>query len=426
MPTCWALLVFAALLPLTVTATTPLEIGCNVEGLAYWDEDLKMCDMVKQASPFGVPEGPWKGNVAIDRQGWPLADFSVILYMGTPISEVWRITGAGKAPAISGNACSVKVLNTTYDPASDTFTSFLDTAAQPQVILTFTGTQGGIRNLTVWRTSCEDTTAIFHPAYLQHIKRCTLLRFLDFEDINDNNKTSWASEKSFSYPQWTAGGAPWGAAIALANAAEADVWINAPTLADDNYLTQLATLLLQQLRPSATIYTEYSNEAWNFGFSQFSWIVAAANASVLVDGDPYKLNYNNESNVYYWANRFTAYQAAIRIPSLFKGVFGSGSVGQNARVRPILAGQVSYTAPILEGIRYVESVWGPPSTFLHGFAGAPYFGASTANATTVPEMLVKVGEDIAGLHPSAGWGRNGGVQQHATLAAGYPCHGCES
>jgi hypothetical protein len=407
---------------------SPLGIGCNVEGLSYYDEDLKVCDLVHSASPFGLPGGPWKGSVAVDAAGWPLSDFSVILYDGTTaLEEQWVVTGSGPAPAIAGVACSVRVLNVTHDPATNTFSATIDTAGSRMVTLSFLGTAGGVQGLRVWRSSCSDAAAVFHPAYLAHLSRCSILRFLDFAQINNNNETSWAAEKPLAYPQWTDGGAPWAAAIALANAVAADVWINIPTLADDNYVAQLAALLQQQLRPSALIYTEYSNEVWNYGFDQASWVTAAANASVTRSGDPFRLNYQNETNEYYWANRLTAYNAAVRIPRIFAGVFGAGSVGLGARVRPVLAGQVAYTAPIEQGIRYLAAVWGPPSTMLHALAGAPYFGAGTAGLATVPALLARVEASVAGLHPSAGWGAGGGAQQHATLAAWYRLyfHGCE-
>ena len=167
-------------------------------------------------------------------------------------------------------------------------------------------------------------------------------------------------------------------------------------------------------------------QVWNFGFQQAGWVTALANASVLRQGDPHRLNYLNEANEYYWANRLTAYNAAVRIPRIFAGVFGAGSVGRGARVRPVLAGQVAYAAPILQGLRYLEGVWGPPSAMLHALAGAPYFGAGTAGLATVPQLLARVAEDVARLHPSAGWGAGGGTQQHATLAAWYRLffHGC--
>ena len=59
---------------------------------------------------------------------------------------------------------------------------------------------------------------------------------------------------------------------------------------------------------SNNIYVEYSNEVWNWEFPQATANPIAANESVLKDGDPHHLNYDNCSNVGYWAWRRTAYQ----------------------------------------------------------------------------------------------------------------------
>jgi hypothetical protein len=37
-----------------------------------------------------------------------------------------------------------------------------------------------------------------------------------------------------------------------------------PAEADDNYVAQLASLMHNTLDPSLHVYTEYSNEVWNF------------------------------------------------------------------------------------------------------------------------------------------------------------------
>ena len=98
----------------------------------------------------------------------------------------------------------------------------------------------------------------------------------------------------------------------------------------------------------------------------------AANDSVLNQGDPYHLNYDNCSSVGYWAWRRTAYEIK-RISDLFKTVFGEENVGSWKRVRSILAGQVVYTAVIVHGLNYINDVFGSPSKFFHGIAVAPYF-----------------------------------------------------
>ena len=50
------LVVASTLLAHAVTAALPpLGIGCNIEGLSYWDGDLKTCDILKEGSEFGAP-----------------------------------------------------------------------------------------------------------------------------------------------------------------------------------------------------------------------------------------------------------------------------------------------------------------------------------------------------------------------------------
>lgn len=112
---------------------------------------------------------------------------------------------------------------------------------------------------------------------------------------------------------------------------------------------------------------------WNWQFEQATYNLRAANESVLLEGDPNRLNYDGADNAGYWAWRRVAYMAK-HVADLFKVAFGDGNVGAGKRVRPLLCGQVSYAAPIEEGLRYLEQVWGPPATFLHGICGAPYFG----------------------------------------------------
>jgi hypothetical protein len=176
-------------------------------------------------------------------------------------------------------------------------------------------------------------------------------------------------------------------------------------------------------------------------------------------GDPLRLNYDACNNQWYWAHRLTAYQAAVRLPSLFASVFGDAAVGAGKRVRPVLAGQVrtggavgarrtvvleslsrvvsvwayagdlsapvpqvSWTFPLAEGISYLEArqAWGGlPAARLHAFAGAPYFGCGSAcaDAHNVPTVLSLVAANIASQAPAAGWGTNQGLQQTAVLSA---------
>lgn len=231
--------------------------------------------------------------------------------------EVLRVTGrSAAAPTIQGVACPITVLNSSY--TAGVFTAFVAANVSGLLTLGFLGTAGGVRDLQVWRTSCSDPAAVFHPDFLRNIAgRCSTLRFLDFASINDATIVNWTDRVPMSWPQWAGGllpypGAPWEAAIAMANAIGADVWVQVPLTANDAYVVALAELLQvrgcvmivsinetpqngrgmqSNLASNATIYTEFSNEVWNDGFEQEHQQVAVANSSVTQDGDPLRLNY---------------------------------------------------------------------------------------------------------------------------------------
>ena len=47
-------------------------------------------------------------------------------------------------------------------------------------------------------------------------------------------------------------------------------------MVDDDYVTNLAKVLYNKLNPNLHVYVEYSNEVWNYGFSQASWALNQA------------------------------------------------------------------------------------------------------------------------------------------------------
>ncbi|CAF5142226.1 unnamed protein product, partial [Rotaria sp. Silwood1] len=75
-----------------------------------------------------------------------------------------------------------------------------------------------------------------------------------------------------------------------------DIWINIPYGATDDYVLNVAQLMLNQLNPTINIYVEFSNELWNFIFAQATANLKAANDSVLNQGDPLRLAYDNSTN----------------------------------------------------------------------------------------------------------------------------------
>jgi hypothetical protein len=179
--------------------------------------------------------------------------------------------------------------------------------------------------------------------------------------------------------------------------------------------------MLNELNPRINIYIEYSNEVFNGEFPQFKDNVAAANDSVYNHGDPFHFAYDNSTNVYTWANRRIAYQTK-RISDLFKIVFGEENVGPWKRVRPILTGESDNPSVSMDCLDYLNTIYGPPTRFIHGIAVAPYFSLGPykfwSNLTT-DQVLDGLNIDMQRYLPEKGWSQQGPLGVHAVYAAWY-------
>ncbi|MCB0746715.1 MAG: T9SS type A sorting domain-containing protein [Ignavibacteriae bacterium] len=128
----------------------------------------------------------------------------------------------------------------------------------------------------------------FHNAWFNKLEDFKVIRFMDwghtnnwgnnyswecFDDDTDTIKTSWDERSKLSNYTWTTNkGVPYEIMIDLCNKLNSDMWICVPHSASDDYISQLATLLKENLNPSLKIYVEYSNETWNWMFGQTQWL----------------------------------------------------------------------------------------------------------------------------------------------------------
>lgn len=162
-------------------------------------------------------------------------------------------------------------------------------------------------------------------------------------------------------------------------------------------------------------------QVWNWSFEQATYNLHQANISVLQQGDPWRLNYDNVSNVGYWAVRRVP--AMLKhISDIFKTVFGAAAVGRNARVRPVYAGQVVNAYFLENGLQYMEAVWGHPSLFFHSVAGAPYFDPGPVDespALTADQVLQGWQDSVANLSIARGLGGPNYLAKYSALAAYY-------
>ncbi len=392
--------------PLTTQSPAPVQsavnathLGANLQPIRDWSFTPVFVDLMHQARKFGSPVAPWDESAQLGNDGWPVGDFGVVLMTGASKysgnAGTYRLAFRGRAK-VSGVATSAKVINMSYDAARDhSSADVILSANEDQLMLSFTGTGAGIKDVTLIRPGYDSINPpLFTQTFLAHIARFKTLRFMDWLRTNNNPVTSWATRAEPTTTHYASvAGVPWEHIIALANQAQKDIWINLPIGVDDDYVLQLARLLRRTLNVDSRIYIEYSNEIWNGGFEQFNSNRALAMAEV--QSNPASpLIYDGTKN----PDRIAFRRIAKRLKEfsdIFRRVYGD--VAMFSTIRPVLGFQVVQSITAQLGLDFVADVYGPPGRFFYAIAGAPYFDLGdqqTVDGLSTEQVLAAMSKSI--------------------------------
>lgn len=143
-----------------------------------------------------------------------------------------------------------------------------------------------------WRICREEHVArldageVFHPDYLARIRKAGLIRAMDWGRMNLDDGWSgpgpeathpwfgkWDQRPLPTDITYTLRGVPLEVQVRLANDAGANLWVNIPHIADEDYERRAAALVRDSLDPSLEARAEKSNEMWNASFRAFHWLV---------------------------------------------------------------------------------------------------------------------------------------------------------
>ncbi|MEY8877989.1 MAG: DNRLRE domain-containing protein, partial [Leptothrix sp. (in: b-proteobacteria)] len=131
--------------------------------------------------------------------------------------------------------------------------------------------------------TCDDFEQVyqskpFDPRFLANIQRFDTLRFMGYQNTNDaNNEIEWSDRTlpgNYTWQRMNYHHNPAENVVAMGNTLSRNVWINIPLRASDDYVTQLATLVHNQLAAGLKVYVEYGNEVWNTAFAGGNWVEA--------------------------------------------------------------------------------------------------------------------------------------------------------
>jgi hypothetical protein len=248
-----------------------------------------------------------------------------------------------------------------------------------------------IRNIRL--VSAENEAAIkagqiFNPKFLELIEHFRVLRFMDWLQTNGSTIRLWSDRPLPSQAFFGQKGVPIEIALQAANAISADAWLNVPAMADDHYITQMATLVHRMLGSSQKVYVEYSNEVWNASFSQYNYALSQGKAlwptPTLADELAHLLGLSwhrgaGGTGSYDWNRNFYGMRTA-QMCDLWESAWGA----DKGRVVCVLGAQAAWSFSATESLQCPYWTQGAPCS-RHGInavAIAPYLGGDVPSAWT--------------------------------------------
>ena len=347
-------------------------LGVNLDGLADYSSTETFNDAMKSSRRWGRPREPWKHEVKTDELGWPVEDAGVIVFADRAPEEIegrYRLSFDGQAVVEPLLGCAT-ISDQSTDAAGRNHAIITVLKGKSMLMISFTKTNGGVRNVTLVRESRIDK-GTFTPELLAALQPFQVIRFMDFENTNSQNRKPeppWFDATPLEWSQRTTPrhatqacqhGAAYEYVAELANVAKKDAWITVPIHASKDYQRQMATFFKEHLDSERVLYVELGNEVWNWSFAAAQYNLSLAKANPLFDGK------------YYLCHAWRTYECA----QIFIDVFGKEAVNKNLRF--ILAWQFGWNPPDAqprEMLEFVQKQSGKPvSEWLHALSIAPYF-----------------------------------------------------
>jgi hypothetical protein len=245
------------------------------------------------------------------------------------------------------------------------------------------------------REASADPSAVFHPDFIQSLKRYSHVRFMDWQNTNRNQPVTWNTRTTpNSALNFGADGVALEHMVAVANAADVDPWFTVPWNADDDYVRRFASYVRDNLNPNLKAYVETSNEVWNGMFPVAKQALTEGRAENLSSND-------------FQAQMLRYAEKSTSVAKVWTTVF-SGQPSRLVRVVSSMNVSAWVTSQILgfkDTAQYVDAV-----------ATAPYFGHNVFSGTY--STLTDLGTIFSRLDSEIDVAMSG-AQANADLAKKY-------
>lgn len=246
-------------------------LGINLSPVAYYSGDRQFMNLLVGAGWQDSTQAGWPYLTAaqLDRSGnvTALKPGQKVSRMMTPTADVLSGVGATIRCSWTGTG-TVKIFGQKSGkdvPGDHSIQFVMPGGGWTWLELSATSASDPVRNLDC-REANADHQAVFAPEFLASLRPFSILRFLDWDGVNENPKD----------PQWLdrtpeAGldqrTVAWEHMAKLARTLDADAWYNVPYDAKEDYVVRMGRLIHDLTPAGRKVYVELSNEVWNTGFN---------------------------------------------------------------------------------------------------------------------------------------------------------------
>ncbi len=344
-----------------IFAQTCQDIGMNVHFISYWSREVPFANLMMQASPWVPCDEDWKFDIKDNYLHYNKLQKDA---QGYPIYIPQTLSGLSKPQIVktilswdNGGILPIGTYKLLYEGDGDLELFGLDSITilnkkagqidfnlKPSKFISNTpGERGGglgllirrsnvtnpIKNIRVLLPNTDQNTYPFNPAFVDKLKPFKSIRFMNWNAAYWSDEVKWEDRRKpdyytqFNSIDWyniEQKGVAIEYAVQLCNILDRDIWISVPYKANENYITELGKLVLNQLNPHLKVYVEYGNEVWNEGTSgvpndaferQHSFVKTNAPASL--SSQPFQYSYAYFSDKTFKAFNPTNSSRVIRV-----------------------------------------------------------------------------------------------------------------
>lgn len=367
------------------------ETAINLYEINDWQPAWVFVDIMKMARDWSDCDN-WKESptVPLTSDGYPIEiPYGNVSCVKSIWAHDWSHWPTGDYTLTFEGKGEIQLKGKTYSSSGGRVSFFVNmTTGDNSMILKINKSDKSnpVRNIHLIMPGYSNSfeTQIFHPKFLEGLQGVSVIRFMNWTRTN----YEWSeAEPSASFFDWEnrtktsnfTQARKWGVApeyvVALANRLRADVWINIPHSASDNYVVNYAKFLNDNLNSDLKIYIEYSNELWNGGTYRHQDYANKKGAA---------LGFESGLATHYAGRAYHVYRSA-QIFRIFENQFSNDS-----RLVRVIASQAANSWWGQQLLKYFDSlIYNPHQVKIDALAIAPYFGGSLnpSSGVTVDDIL---------------------------------------